>query len=106
MDLAHVRDIAEMVQMAVVVVLAWHSWAMRRSVATRAAIDELASRHDEVLRRVDRLETHADNAPSHEDLATLHERINELSGSLRELIGVMSGVQRSLDRVETKLMKE
>jgi len=106
-----------------------YTWLISRSVANREAIDKLVARQAESDRRIDhldsvsehvptqrdlaeterrieRLESIFDHAPTHQDLSQLHGRINDLSEAVSRLVGVMSAVQRSLDRVETKLMQE
>ena len=89
-----------------VIAVGIYTWLISRSVANREAIEKQAAHQAEADRRIDRLESVSDHAPTHQDLSELHGRINDLSGAVRELVGVMGAVQRSLDRVETKLMQE
>ena len=83
-----------------------YTWVTARTKANRAAIDKVEEYVTETIRRVDRLEQRADAAPGHEDLAVLHDRITDLSGAVRELTGVMKGLRRSVDRVETYLLEK
>lgn len=83
-----------------------YTWITGRTKANRAAIERVDEHLQETIRRVDRLEQRADAAPGHEDLGVVHDRITELSGSIRELTGVMKGLRRSVDRVETYLLEK
>jgi len=94
------------IQSVGMVLLGWYGWMMKKEMADaallRAMQEELAKTQQELAL----LKQSSHNAPTHQDLGDLHNRINELSGAVRELVGVMSGVQRSLNRVEDKLINE
>lgn len=98
-----VMDAMQTIGMAV---LGWYGYVMKKQMADAQILrdmqEELADAKQEIvlIKQLNR------NAPTHQDLGDLHNRINDLSGAVRELVGVMSGVQRSLDRVETKLINE
>ncbi|WP_322521169.1 DUF2730 family protein [Guyparkeria halophila] len=99
-------DVMQGVNAIGVVAVGIYTWLISRSVANRDAIDKQAAHQAEADRRIDRLESVADHAPTHQDLAELHARINDLSGAVNKLVGVMGAVERSLSRVEDKLIRE
>ncbi|ANJ66035.1 hypothetical protein A9404_00355 [Halothiobacillus diazotrophicus] len=88
------------------IVLGWYGWVMKKEMADAQVLRELQTELANAKQTIALLEQRIFNSPTHQDLGDLHERINDLSGAVRELVGVMSGVQRSLDRVETKLINE
>lgn len=105
-DISTVKNWVDVfVAFLVVANMIWNA-IIQRSMANKAAIETEQKAREELNKRVIKLEAHIDNAPNHNHLGDIHTRINELSGSVSELVGVMSGVQRSLDRVETKLINE
>lgn len=96
----------DLIQTAGLLVLSWFGWVMKKQMADAALLRQMQQELTETKQELALLQQLTKNAPTHHDLAELHTRINELSGAVRELVGVMSGVQRSLDRVETKLINE
>lgn len=104
--MTNAQHLMDLVQTIGIIVLGLYSFALRKATVNKAAIDRVDEHVEELVRRVDRLEARVDGAPDHDDIGNLHDRITELSGALRELVGVMSAVQRSLDRVETKLIND
>lgn len=94
------------IQSAGMIALGWYGWMMKKQMADVLHLRQVESNLDAAHQKIALLEQSSKHAPTHTDLADLHARINDLSGAVRELVGVMSGVQRSLDRVETKLINE
>lgn len=98
--------VMDAIQSIGMVVLGWYGWVMKKQMADAALLREMQEELTQAKHKIALIEQSSHSAPTHQDLADLHNRINDLSGAVRELVGVMSGVQRSLDRVETKLMNE
>lgn len=98
--------VMDVVQSIGMVVLGWYGWIMKKEMADAALLRAMQEDLMQTKQELALLKREASHAPTHQDLGELHNRMNDLSGAVRELVGVMSGVQRSLDRVETKLMNE
>lgn len=98
--------VMDLIQTIGMIVLGVYGWLMKRDMADAEEMLKLKEKLAEAEKKIALLEQRNHNAPTHQDLGDLHNRINDLSGAVRELVGVMSGVQRSLDRVETKLINE
>lgn len=108
MSFEEARLAFEILQAIVTVALWLYVRGVNKHRATVEHIDKLedvmAERIDGHEHRITRVEESIRHAPKHEDLGSVYRRIDELSGAVRELVGVMGGVQRSLARVEDKLM--
>lgn len=98
--------VMDVVQTIGMIVLGVYGWLMKKEMADAKILSEVQEELAQAKQKIALIEQQNNNAPTHQDLGDLHSRINDLSGAVRELVGVMSGVQRSLDRVETKLMNE
>jgi septal ring factor EnvC (AmiA/AmiB activator) len=98
--------VMDAIQSIGMVVLGWYGWIMKKEMADAKLLREVQEELALAKQKIALIEQSSHNAPTHQDLGDLHNRINDLSGAVRELVGVMSGVQRSLDRVETKLINE
>lgn len=96
----------DLIQTAGLLILSWYGWVMKKQMADAALLRAMQEELGETRQELALLKQQTTHAPTHQDLADLHTRINELSGAVRELVGVMSGVQRSLNRVEDKLINE
>jgi len=78
--------------------LAIHGWLLRRQMANRQAIEQLAERMETIERRIERHEAKLDQAPGHEHLSELRDAIATMQGQIRHM-------SRSLDRIETYLLE-
>lgn len=96
----------DLIQSIGMAVLGWYGWMMKKEMADAKLLREVQEELALAKQKIALIEQSSHNAPTHQDLGDLHTRINDLSGAVRELVGVMSGVQRSLNRVEDKLMSE
>lgn len=100
------KNLTDIVQTIGIIIIGIYTFSLRHGIANKKSIEELEIELVAAKSRMVALENRLESAPTHQDLGNLHDRINDLSGAVRELVGVMSGVQRSLDRVEDKLMNE
>ncbi|MHB9021317.1 MAG: DUF2730 family protein [Halothiobacillus sp.] len=98
--------ITDGIQTLGMLILGYLGYVMKKEMADAKVIKTIEDELIAAKQRIALIEQQQINAPTHQDLSTLHERINDLSGAVRELVGVMRAVERSVDRVETKLINE
>lgn len=92
------------VQSVGMLVLGWYGYLMKKEMADAALIHEMQAKIESLEHRSGLIEQRQTYAPTHADLAAMHEKMNELSGHMRQQSGVLEGLRRSVDRVETHLL--
>lgn len=85
-------------------VLGIYSVAIRKAMSGLKEVQLIDAAVQGVDKRLAAVEHSTRQAPTHGDLAAIYSRINLLAERQSETVGVLSGIQRGLDRVEEHLL--
>lgn len=96
----------DLVYLLGVIAVGVYAWIISRSKVNTEAIVEVDGRLNDHEVRIVRLEEYDRHAPNREDIEQLHTRVsnvkdavNEVGEKMANLSGVLSGMKRSVDRL-------
>ena len=94
------------IQTAILAVIALYTWLVNRTKANRAAITVVNEKVDGLHYRVTIIEHELEHLPGNETISRLHSRIDQVAQGVRHLEGEMKQINQTLHLIQQDLLEK